>query len=370
LFNQQQKSSMRLQGQTGLNVALRNAAALLQMDVANAGSGYYQTLNMPSWPIGVTIMNTMPTAGTPCNSGTTYGSTCFDTVNIIQAASPVTTYPPIHATDNTGGTSETTNCSLTNNGIAYGQPAVVNGTTWTAAQTAAAFSANDQLLFFNATPNQERITSVVLTQAPTVSGSVVKFTFNPTASDGSNSLANDPLDITACDSTTGGVNCGSNKNNYSGLLGTQFCGTDWIIKLTPITYMVCSGAGSPTYPVSLCDQSSTSPDIQDPKLVRIQNGTKSVVMEQVLGFRVGAALWNGANENADEDSVTPTYSYRAGPSYGWNFSLVRAVRISLIGRTPPSNANLEFKNGFDQGNYQVQGIAVVINPRNMSMNDN
>jgi hypothetical protein len=29
-----------------------------------------------------------------------------------------------------------------------------------------------------------------------------------------------------------------------------------------------------------------------------------------------------------------------------------------------------FKNAFDNGHYQVQGIAVVVNPRNMSMNDN
>lgn len=365
LFNQQQTSALRLQGQTALNVSLRNAAAQLQMDAVNAGSGYYQTLNMPSWPIGITIMNTMPSSGTACNSGTTYGPTCFDTVNIIQGASPVTTYPPIHATDNTGGTSEETNCSTTTTGIAYGQPAVVSGVTWTAAATAAAFQQGDQLLFYNATPTQEKLTSVVLTANPTVVNSVVKFQFNPTASDGSNSLANDPLDITACDSTTGNMNCASYNNDYSGLLGTTFCGTDWIIKLSPITYMVCSGPGSPTYPANQCDTSSTSADIQDPKLVRIQNGTQSTVMEQVIGFRVGGALWSGSNESAE----SPTYNYQAS-SYGWNFSLLRAVRISLIGRTAPSDVNPDFQNGFDQGKYQVQGMAVIINPRNMSMNDN
>jgi hypothetical protein len=44
--------------------------------------------------------------------------------------------------------------------------------------------------------------------------------------------------------------------------------------------------------------------------------------------------------------------------------------VSLIGRTSPSNADSEFRNSFDNGRYQVQGIAVVVNPRNMSMNDN
>jgi hypothetical protein len=50
--------------------------------------------------------------------------------------------------------------------------------------------------------------------------------------------------------------------------------------------------------------------------------------------------------------------------------MVRSIRVSLIGRTTPSNIDTEFQNTFDQGHYQVQGIAVVINPRNMSMNDN
>src|SRR5512135_675940 len=42
--------------QTGLNIAMRNAAAQLQIDVVNAGTGYYQGVNIPSWPIGVTII--------------------------------------------------------------------------------------------------------------------------------------------------------------------------------------------------------------------------------------------------------------------------------------------------------------------------
>ena len=79
--------------------------------------------------------------------------------------------------------------------------------------------------------------------------------------------------------------------------------------------------------------------------------------------------------SSDADSVTTSYNYQANNyQYGtgtstvaspWNFSLVRAVRVSLIGRTAPSNTDNEFKNAFDQGHYQVQGIALVVNPRNV-----
>jgi YD repeat-containing protein len=94
-------------------------------------------------------------------------------------------------------------------------------------------------------------------------------------------------------------------------------------------------------------------------------------MEQVIGFKVGAVIINPSNQQAaDNDSVTVAYNYDAS-SYRqpWNFTLVRSVRISLIGRTSPSNSDSEFRNSFDNGRYQVQGVAVVVNPRNSSMND-
>jgi hypothetical protein len=47
---------------------------------------------------------------------------------------------------------------------------------------------------------------------------------------------------------------------------------------------------------------------------------------------------------------------------------IRSVRISLIGRTAP-NPDGSFQNSFDGGNYRVEAISVVVNPRNLSMND-
>jgi hypothetical protein len=350
------------------------------MDIVGAGSGVFQGVNIPAWPVAVTIFNNVVATGSSCyNSATqTYGVSCFDQINIIVAANQ-TNYPRINATGKAG-------CSTTSQGVAYGQAAsyTVNGvtTTFTLAQTAAEFKNGDQLLF--ELNNGTQITSVKLTTdavvatIPGTATSAVAFAFNPTQVTtvgtnlykGTNTLANDPLDITACDGLVSPCSAGLQPQKgppvvIGGGLGDTFCSTDWIIKLAPITYQVCSGPGSP----SGCDQTAGSPDIQDPKLVRIQSGNKYVVTEQVIGFKVEAALWNGNAATGDNDSTKYYYGAQTYP-LPWNFTLVRSVRVSLIGRTTPSNTDTVFKNAFDNGHYQVQGIAVVVNPRNMSMNDN
>jgi hypothetical protein len=64
-----------------------------------------------------------------------------------------------------------------------------------------------------------------------------------------------------------------------------------------------------------------------------------------------------------------TYDYN-NADYASNYYLVRSMRISLIARTTPSNdPAYDFINPFDGGKYQVQGASIVVNPRNMSMND-
>jgi prepilin-type N-terminal cleavage/methylation domain-containing protein len=340
LFNLQQKSSMAQRGEVGLNVALRNAASQLEMDLANAGSGYFPGVNLPSWPVGVTIVNNTISGATSCYDAATltYTATCFDVLNIIAAANPVS-YPPINATDSTGQ-SGTGNCSDTSTGVAYGQA----GAGLSLAQTAAHYLAGDQLLFLNNTGS--KITSVVLTANAVAVGPAVRFTFNPTNGDGSNSLANDPLDITACD--------GNQPCSAGSKLGAQYCGGDWVLKLAPITYQV--------------DTSNPS----DPELTRTQGGATAIVMEQVIGFRVGATIWNNGNQTVSTqyNYAASTYTNNTPGDEAYNFTLVRSVRISLIGRTNPNLGPAStFQNAFDQGPYQVLGIAVVVNPRNLSMND-
>ena len=351
LFSRMRTTSSQQQGMVGLNIGIRNAMGQLQLDLANAGTGYYVGYNIPSWPIGVTIINNVPASGTSCYNATTntYGPNCFDQLNILAVANS-TTYPPINVTDSSGANG-TSNCSNTSTGVAYGQAA--NGLTLAA--TAAKYASGAQLLFLTSTG--QSMTAVVLTAAPTVyptyNPKAVKFTFSATNTDGTNTGANwktnDPLDIASCD----GNSCPT-PNNF----GDQFCGGDWILQLSPITYQV-----------STANQG-------DPQLQRVQGGTTTVLMDQILGFKVGVTIWNSIT-----DSLPTQYNYNAAtynannsspPPYdsAYLFSRVRSVRVSLIARTQPStDPSFTFRNPFDGGPYVVQGASVVVNPRNLSMND-
>ena len=361
LFNQQISSSMSLRGQVGLNLSLRNAASQMQMDMVNAGMNYFQSYNMSSWPIGISIVNNVVNTGSSCFSGGTYTFSCYDKLNILLPAN-LNTYPWTYASDSTGGSSGTANCSDTSTGIAYAQaspgyPVPPNTEAQALAQTAAEYSARDQLLFY--TNSGKNYTTVVLTAAPKVVGSAVKFVFNATNADGSNSQADDPMDITTCQ---GNLPCTVGPTGSS-MLKTSFCGTDYIVKLAPVQYYV--------------DSSNPA----DAKLIRKAAGVTNTVMDQVIGFKVGATIWNAAKKTDDTSTTNvPLYIYdsstywNANPPPGtpdepYNFTLVRSLRISLIGRTAPGTDPYTFKNSFDQGSYTVQGIAVVVNPRNMSMRD-
>jgi Tfp pilus assembly protein PilW len=328
LYMAQQPTSKQELDQVGLNIGLRNATTQLQNDLVNAGTGMFAAANIPSWPVGVAIVNNVPGAGISCyNAATnTYSASCFDSVSVVAANLSV---PPIHA-DGAGG------CTATNNPPTTGDPA----SGLTAAQTAANYQQGDQLLFLKS--NGSAFTTVVLTQAAQVSGSFVQFSHNATAANGSNTAPNDPLGIT------------TDSNDTNNKLTSSFCNTDWIIKLAPITYQV--DASDPT----------------NPKLTRTQNGSTATVMEQVIGFKVGATIWNSST-----DTVSTQYNYNAATytnntanDQAYNFTLVRSLRISLIGRTKPStDPNYSFRNTFDGGKYQIQGVGIVVNPRNMSMRD-
>jgi prepilin-type N-terminal cleavage/methylation domain-containing protein len=355
LFSNQQSNASQQQGLTGLNIGMRNAIAQMQLDMANLGTSSNSAV-LPNWPLGVTVVNNVTTAGTSCYSGGVYGVNCFDQINILDSDPTV---PPINATNSTGGTANGL-CSTTTSGTAYGQAA----SGQTLATTAAYYNQGDQLLFLNSTGTQ--ITTGVLTQAPTVYNSVaVKFTFADTNSDGSNytpsganfniasnTATNDPLDITACG---GGI---STTCTQATDFGTSFCTGDWIIKLRPIIYYVNSTNSS------------------DPQLMRKQGtGTAVTVMDQIIGFKVGAAIFNGTDGTGTWGTSyyfynPATYTIVTTNDSAYLFSLVRSLRVSLIGRTQPSsNPAFTFRNAFDQGAYYVQGASVVVAPRNVSMND-
>jgi hypothetical protein len=187
------------------------------------------------------------------------------------------------------------------------------------------------------------MTSVVLTKDGSVSGSKVQLQHNPTGADGTN--ASDPAFITV------------NPNNK---LGTTFCSTDWILKISPITYKV--------------DTSTPS----DPKLIREQpsgSANDVVVAEQLVGFKLGAIIWNSCTPacTSDDGSTynydSSTYSNSSG-SQAYNFSLIRSVQMEVIARTNPNpDPTYVYRNGFDGGPYQIQSVSIVVNPRNLTMSN-
>ena len=300
------------QNQTGLNIAMRNGVAQMQIDVVNAGTGYYQGVNIPAWPIGITVVNSAPGAGCFDATAKTYGPTCFDTLNVIAIDQNT---PPSNPQDIGSNCVSTTSSSL------FVTPV---GTT-TLSDLAADFHVGDQLLIVKSDGSQ--MTTTILTSDGQISGGKVKLAHNPTGADGTNDTTMDPLALTN--------SADSNK------LGTQFCTTDWVMKIAPITYSV--DASDPT----------------NPKLVRTQSGQTNVISEQIIGFKVGASIWNGTTDDA--------YSFDSS-SYKYDWPLIRSIRVSMIGRTAADPSG-NFRNSFDGGAYKIESVSVVINPRNLSMND-
>ena len=126
LYNEQQN-------QSGLNISLRNAVAQMQVDVVNAGSGFYPAINVPSWPVGLTITNAAGGSGCHAAGTITYAAGCFDTLNVI-SSDPNT--PP--ATPDNGASG----CANTTTGSLYLLPVAPT----TAAVLAADYKAGDQVL--------------------------------------------------------------------------------------------------------------------------------------------------------------------------------------------------------------------------------
>jgi hypothetical protein len=207
----------------------------------------------------------------------------------------------------------------------FGNP--LPGTTATA--LASYFKAGDQILLVSS--NGQVMTTTILTGVQ-VSGGKVKFEHNPTGAKGLNDSLYDPLGISTAD---------NNK------LGDQFCPDDWILKLAPVKYKVDAS------------------DPSNPKLVRIltSSNTQEVIAEQIIGFKVGASV-----KNADTDY---RYNAPADAPLGYNsdWTQIKAVRLTLIGRTGPMSGTSNYHNNFDNGPYRVEAVSIVINPRNLSMND-
>ncbi len=348
---------------SALNTSLRSATGQLQEDLANAGTGYFATGNNATFPIGVIVDNSSPAAA--CNSGAptfTYSSNCFDTLSIIEADTttlagfqPLALHPALST-------------ATTGSGTLLATPEPLD----TAAKDAAYFNVGDELLIYTATATgstndcycQEnplsvqcgggnayktpKFTAVVLTQAGGVSGGNIQFTYAALPTNGQvpkNTANADPLELTAFCSLE------LASNSY------PFQQVDWIIRLDGIKYYV------------------DTTDPTDPKLMRWQRGVASQVTDQIIGFKVGAALWDklnsGTTDLPDYQYDSSNYSVDNSPPNGddaYDFSLVRSLRLCLIGRTKPGAITTAYQNPFDGGPYAIEAISTGVNPRNLNLN--
>jgi prepilin-type N-terminal cleavage/methylation domain-containing protein len=385
LFSRHETLLSQEQGVAGLNIGLRNALAQIQMDVVNAGYGLLLGANVPAWPVGVTIVNSNPTTS-QCNPSPTnpvYTSYCFDTLNIVMVDQNTPAVQPTNScTTSPLNTSTATSVTASPAAGYYAQSFYSN------------FVTGDQILFVKS--NGTQFTTALLTANGTcpgctsTTGSVV-LTFNSTGAGGTNTAANDPISMTTgsvvstngttvtwgsgpyfvTNGTWNGQSVQINGTSYTvssvasttsltltatagsqtsvpffygASLTNSFCSTDWVLRLLPIQFSVSVANAS------------------DPQLVRTQAKVTNVVMDQVIGFKVGAAFWNNTTS-------TFQYDYLAS-DYGNNFTLVRAIRVSLIGRTPPStDPTYTYRNPFDNGRYQIRGTSIIVNPRNLTMNN-
>jgi prepilin-type N-terminal cleavage/methylation domain-containing protein len=196
--------------------------------------------------------------------------------------------------------------------------------------TAANFTANNEVLFINGAGNQ--FTTGMLTGA-TTSGTNIKLNFQPTAADGTNSAINDPLGVSTYLLTV--------NPNTTDTLGTSYCTGDWVVLIGKTTFTV-DGANQLTRQVGA--------------------GAAEPIADQIIGFKVGVSLFNSAGFTSG--------AYLYDNSYATKSRSIRSVRVSVIGRTPPGQwSGTNFANSFDGGNYKIEALSLVINPRNLSMND-
>ncbi|MGC1903837.1 MAG: prepilin-type N-terminal cleavage/methylation domain-containing protein [Candidatus Acidiferrum sp.] len=346
LFNDQQY-------QIGLNVSLRNALAQMENDVVNAGTGWYNAANnVSSWPVGVTITNNVAGGATCHPAGTaTYNAPCFDVLNVI-VPDPATPPGQVYAGTGTVGCSNLATTGTTGSGTSTMLISPVAPTT--VGQLVSGFSGGSQVIFVHVGTSGTTMTTAVLTQSATLSGANALLTFGSTRSDGQNSnSANDLLNLTLLGNVDSAL--------VSTTLTNSFCsGIDWVVKVAPIKYWVDT-----TVPTN-------------PTLTRTESGTPNPIASQIIGFKIGAStvVLNGGVASSSTAAYCYNSALSASPCYDNQFDQIRSIRISLIGRTPPglySNSNVYaptmFTNAFDGQPYKIQALSIIVNPRNLSMND-
>jgi prepilin-type N-terminal cleavage/methylation domain-containing protein len=345
VFNQQQNLAE-------VNIALRNAVAQMQLDISNAGANYYTGINIPNYPVGVVVTNNPVASGGDCRSGTplAYGTNCFDAFSLVTADSATL---PANPSTSAGACVTTSNAAT----IYLGPPAATGGqspyaTAALATAAAANYKSGDQILFVKNDGSQ--YTTMKLS-ANATTGTIGVFT-------------NRYVTLTS-HTTTSTTAPGLNTSGASGpdkydmtthansMLGESFCSTDWVLRITPIQYGVdISDPTNPTLTRTIAGVTQTL--------------SQKTLATQIIGFKVGVSLFNNTTDTDTTIYNFDAATYDNGSSVPYNYTLVRSVMVSLVGRTKPvTDPTYKFRNTFDQGRYEIQGVSVVVNPRNMSMTD-
>jgi prepilin-type N-terminal cleavage/methylation domain-containing protein len=331
LFKQHVGQFTDQQSQVGLNTSLRNALTQIEVDIANAGTGYYNTVDKSSFPIGVTIVSG---GGAGCNAGQTYTAACFDQLNILSTDSAT---PPGKPDDGTGNGCVTTTTGLAS--VIIPPPLSLNpatGLAWTPAQYAAQFANGDQVLFSSG----QSFNTAVLKAAGVVAGAEISLQYQATSGAGkANSVVTDPLLIS-----------GSDDPN----LATSFCAaTGFVVKLAS---SVIYGVDTATNPANPVLYRKLGP-----------GGAQTPIADQIIGFRIVSTLSNCTLSMTNWPAPPAVPQCNGNPT---NFNKIRTVQVSMIGRTQPvPNSTNTFHNLFDGGPYKIEALSVTASPRNLSMND-
>ncbi len=393
LFAKHAALATQQQNLSGVNIGSRNAMSQLQMDLAGAGANLLSSVqNAQPFSMGVVIRNSVPGVAAACAPNTTtwaypVASACFDSLSIINVK-PCTTGAAGGATAPVLVIYDTTPPEdLSSNTLTYADDPNFSGTpaqhTATLTADATCFKAGDELLIVSLpTTTQPQcaidqfnycVTAVTLTaDASEVAQPAVKLTHNLTGSAGQasgcpGSGCSDPLGVMS-------------SSNYTNGQAKSFVNSS--------SYIIDLGAGANdiTYGVQ-----ANPANANDPQLVRCLGaactvGNSQVVTDQVIGFKVGAALWDNDPTNATDianyfydgskyctDAIAGADCTATPPPANdpYDFTLVRSIRVSMVARTTPQvdQTLTNFKNGFDQGPYLVQQASVVVDLRNMTIPD-
>ena len=380
IFGQHATAANEQQTLSAVNIGLRNAMTQMEMDLSGAGGNLLSGVNnAPAFYFSVIINNNIPGTATACAPTSAWGypvnSACFDSVT---ALSPNNSLVKPCAT--AGGTHApvldiiTTAPNLSAATTVTADDPNTPGVAATQTADASCYKNGDELLFLM-TGTSSPSTCDVGGNTFNFCMNVVKLTADATVSAGAIQLTTNASGATSSD-PLGLVNRPGGTTYFPMTLHNNFPVGAYIVNLG-------TGSNAITYSVM-----ANPANANDPQLVRCQgtsctSGNAQVVADQIIGFKVGASIWNFASTNATEianyiynasnycsDQVAGT-NCMATPmpaSDPYDFTLIRAVRVSVVARTPPRiDARLGLiKNGFDNGPYLVQQASTVVDLRNLS----